>query len=403
MNLPLYIAKRYLFSKKKQNIINIVTLISVVGIALSTAAMVIVLSAFNGIEGIVENLYNSFDADIKITLNSGKTFRDSIVQKVENKQLPHVKYICPVIEETAIFKNGDVFATAKLKGVSTNFTKMIALDSLLFDGYADVQHEGVEYCIPGVVLQSRLGVSANPKYDNLISVHGMLRTKKISLTSTPYNKKPIQVGGVFMTGTPNDEKYVLCSIDFAKSLLEYKNEITAIEIGLDDDRYLGQVKNNLKELLGENFSVKTKTEQNQLIFSATKNEKIATYIILAFVLVISAFTLIASLTMLVLEKRKDIFTLFALGFNKAKIEKLFFAEGLLINFIGGTIGLFLGGLVCALQIWFGLIPMDGMIVDSYPVEVEVMDLVLIISTVIVIGFISSYFPVKYLINKLELS
>lgn len=404
MNLPFYIAKRYLFSKKSQNIINVVSMISIVGVAFSTLAMVVVLSAFNGIEGIVESLYNSFDADIKITLAEGKTFNPNLIDTDKLKKVEGVDIICPVIEETALFKKDERFVTAKLKGVDDAFIDLVKLDTILTEGLPEFSFNGTQYCIPGIVIQSRLGVSTNPRYENTITVHGMLRTKKITMNSQPFNKRNITVGGVFATNTPYDEKYVLTSLDFAKDILEYGDEVTAIEIGLKPNwkKKEEAVKKSIQNLIGKDFKVKTRMEENQLIFSATKNEKIATYIILCFVLCIAAFTLIASLTMLILEKRKDVFTLYSFGFTKDNIERLFFYEGILINIIGGIIGIGLGVLICYLQIWFQFIPMEGMIIEAYPVEVEILDILYIIITVLVVGFISSYFPVKYLVKRLEI-
>ncbi len=404
LNLPFFIAKRYLFSKKSQNIINVISYISVIGIAVSTLAMVVVLSAFNGIEGIVEDLYNSFDADLKITLKEGKTFPSNSINLDDLDNIDGVSIVCPVIEETALFKKGDQFVTSKIKGVDDNYIAMVRLDTLLSEGLPDLHYEGTEYAIPGIIIQSRLGLSSDPRYDNTLTIHGMLRTKRISMRSQPFNKKLVQVGGVFLTNTPYDEKYVLTSLDFAKDLLEYEDDITAIEIGLDKKtrRDIFDIKADLENIIPGSFKVKTKMEQNQLIFSATKNEKIATYIILCFVLLIAAFTLIASLTMLILEKRKDVFTLYSIGFTKNNIERLFFYEGFLINLFGGLIGLGLGLLICWLQITFKFIPMDGMIVEAYPVEVEIWDLMYIIFTILGVGILSSYFPVKYLIKRLEL-
>jgi ABC-type lipoprotein release transport system permease subunit len=334
-------------------------MISVIGVAVSTLAMVVVLSAFNGIEGIVENLYNSFDADIKITLKEGKTFNPDLINTNKLKTIEGVNIVCPVIEETALFKKGERFVTSKLKGVGPSYIELVNLDTILTEGLPEFSYSGTQYCIPGIIIQSRLGVSSDPRYENTITVHGMLRTKKLSVQSQPFKKRNITVGGVFATNTPYDEKYVLTSLDFAREILEYGNDITAIEIGLTDSykKEGAYIKEKIKKVIGEQFLVKTRMEENQLIFSATKNEKIATYIILCFVLIIAAFTLIASLTMLILEKRKDVFTLYSFGFLKRDIEKLFFFEGILINVIGGVIGIALGVLICYLQIWFQLIPM----------------------------------------------
>lgn len=404
MNLPFYIARRYLFSKKSQNIINVITKISIIGVAVSTAAMVIVLSAFNGIEGIVEDLYSSFDADVKITLAEGKTFNLTQIDTAKLKQIDGVDIICPVIEETALFKKGDDFVTAKIKGVDQSFIQMIRLDTMITEGLPDLSFMDTEYCIPGYMIQQRLGLTSDPRYQNTLTIHGMLRTKKINMRAEPFNKRIIQVGGVFRTRAEYDEKFVLTSLGFAKKLLEYEDDITAVEIGITDtDLYSPQtIKKQIQEIIGADFIAKTKREQNQLIFSATKNEKIATYIILSFVLLIAAFTLIASLTMLILEKRKDVFTLYSVGFTKPAIERLFFYEGILINLIGGLIGVGLGLLVCYLQIWFGFITMEGMKVDVYPVEVQLWDIIYIGLTVAVIGLFSSYFPVKYLVKRLDI-
>lgn len=371
---------------------------------MSTMAMIVVLSAFNGIEGIVENLYNSFDADVKITLKEGKTFLDDRINFEELKKLEGVEIVCPVIEETALFKKGDYFVTSKIKGVDENFIDMVRLDTLLTEGLPDLSYGKVFYCIPGVIIQSRLGLSSDPRFQNTVTIHGMLRTKKISMQNQSFNQRLIQVGGVFETQTPSDEKYVITSIDFARELLEYENEITSIEIGTTPayKTNIEKVKRTIQNYVGQDFEVKTRMEQNQLIFSATQKEKIAVYIILCFVLIIAAFTLIASLTMLILEKRKDIFTLYAMGFTKKRIERLFFYEGMLITLFGGIIGLGLGLLICYLQIWFKIIPMENMIVDSYPVEVEFFDILYIVLTLVGIGFLSSYFPVKYLVKKLEI-
>lgn len=405
MNLPFKIAKRYLFAKKSQNIINVVSMISVIGIAISTMAMIIVLSGFNGIEKVVEDLYNTFDSDIKITLKEGKTFRKKDLQSKEILNLEGVTYGSEVIEQTIILENGDKFEACKIKGVRADYIPNTSLDTLLTEGLPDLEYEGTSFCIPGAILQSRLGFTSDPRYDNQITINGMLRDKKISMTSQPFNQKKVLVGGVFMTGLmSNDGKYVFTSLEFAENLLGYQDEITGLEIFVKDisKSKLYRLKSNIEDLVGDKYNVQTREEQNALIFSATKSEKIAVFIILCFVMVIAAFSLIASLTMLILEKRKDVFTLYSIGFTKKDVRNLFFYEGLLINILGGVIGLVLGLLICYLQIWFGIVPIQESIMDSYPIEVEFMDIIYILITVISVGLLSSYFPVKYLVKRLEI-
>jgi len=405
LNLPFHIAKRYLFAKKSQNIINVVSMISVIGIAVSTMAMVIVLSGFNGIEKIVSDMYNSFDPDLKVTLEEGKTFQTQNIDLDRIKQLEGVRFASLVIEETIILQNEDKFETCKLKGVDLPYFDSTYLDTLLVEGLSDLEYEGVNYCIPGAVLQSRLGFTSDPRYQNQLTINGMLRDKKISMTSQPFNQKKTPVGGVFMTGIyANDAKYVFVSLGFAEKLLEYNREATGIDVFTKpiSGREMERLQTKIKEILGDKFKVENREEQHALIFSATKSEKIAVFIILCFVLVIAAFSMVASLTMLILEKRKDVFTLYSVGFTKKDVRKLFFYEGLLINLLGGIVGLVLGVFICYLQIWYGFVPIQDSIIESQPMEVEGMDILYVLLTIVSVGLISSYFPVKYLVKRLEI-
>lgn len=376
-----------------------------IGIAVSTMAMVIVLSGFNGIEKIVADLYNSFDPDLKVTLKEGKTFQTNQIDSEKIKQLEGVSFASLVIEETIILQNEDKFETCKLKGVELPYFDSTYLDTLLVEGLSDLEYEGVNYCIPGAILQSRLGFTSDPRFQNQLTINGMLRDKKISMTSQPFNQKRIDVGGVFMTGIyANDANYVFTSIGFAEEVLEYNKEATGIDVftkGLSD-RGLERVQTEIEEIVGAKFKVETREEQHALIFSATKSEKVAVFIILCFVLVIAAFSMIASLTMLILEKRKDVFTLYSVGFTKKEVRRLFFYEGLLINLLGGFLGLVLGVFICYLQIWYGFVPIQDSIIESQPIEVEGMDILYILLTLVSVGLISSYFPVKYLVKRLEI-
>jgi len=405
LNLPFHIAKRYLFAKKSQNIINVVSMISVIGIAVSSMAMVIVLSGFNGIEKIVADMYNSFDADLKVSLNEGKTFQTKKIDLDKIKQLNGVNFASLVIEETIILQNEDKFETCKLKGVELPYFDSTHLDTLMVEGLLDLEYEGIDYCIPGAVLQSRLGFTSDPRFQNELTINGMLRDKKISMTSQPFNQQKIQVGGVFMTGIyANDAKYIFVSIGFAEKLLEFNKEATGVDIFTDNlsEREFSNLKLKVSEIIGQDFKVETREEQHALIFSATKSEKIAVFIILCFVLVIAAFSMIASLTMLILEKRKDVFTLYSVGFTKREVRRLFFYEGLLINLLGGFVGLALGVLICYFQIWYGFVPIQDSIIESQPMEVEGMDILYILITIVSVGLLSSYFPVKYLVKRLEI-
>ena len=402
MNLPLKIAKRYLFAKKSHNIINIVSKISVIGIAVCTMAMVIVLSGFNGIEGIVHEMYSSFDADLEITLKEGKTFSPQEIDTTKINKIEGIEYYSSVIEETVILQKDDRFETCKIKGVKPDYLFQAGFKNLMSEGNLDLELDQTQYCVPSYGIQSMLGFSSNPQYGNTITMSGMARNKKISMRSNPFKNKILQVGGVFRDESPNAGEYIFTSIHFAEKFLEFENEITSFEVFLTPDKRSSnyKIKEELLEIIGDKYEVKTREEQNSLVFKATKTEKIAVYIILCFVLIIAAFSLAASLTLLILEKRKDVFTLYSIGFTRKDIRNLFFYEGMLINIFGGFIGVIIGLTICYLQIYFDFLPMDEY--TAFPIIVKGMDLMNIIITVLVIGFISSYFPVKYLVKRLEI-
>ena len=404
MNLPLKIAKRYLFAKKSHNIINIVSKISVTGIAVCTMAMVIVLSGFNGIEKIVEDMYNSFDSDLKITLKEGKTFSPNEIDTTKLNKIEGIKYYSPIIEETVVLQKEDRVETAKIKGVKSNYLFQTGFEKVKTEGILDLENEGSSFCFTGYGIQSKLGFSSDPKYNNSLIIGGMPRDKKITNRSNPLNNIPINVGGVFRTDSPNDIKYLFTSLKFAEELLEYKNEITSFEVFIMENKgySLSKIKKEVKASIGNKFEVKTREEQNSLIFKATKTEKIAVYIILCFVLIIAAFSLVASLTLLILEKRKDVFTLYSVGFTRKDVRNLFFYEGMLINVLGGIIGVVIGLTICYIQIYSEIVPMDPDTNLPFPIIIKALDLINIIITVLVIGFISSYFPVKYLVKRLEI-
>jgi len=402
MNLPLKIAKRYLFAKKSHNIINIVSKISVIGIAVCTMAMVIVLSGFNGIEGIVHEMYSSFDADLEITLKEGKTFSPQEIDTTKINKIEGIEYYSSVIEETVILQKDDRFETCKIKGVKPDYLFQAGFKNLMSEGNLDLELDQTQYCVPSYGIQSMLGFSSNPQYGNTITMSGMARNKKISMRSNPFKNKILQVGGVFRDESPNAGEYIFTSIHFAEKFLEFENEITSFEVFLTPDKRSSnyKIKEELLEIIGDKYEVKTREEQNSLVFKSTKTEKIAVYIILCFVLIIAAFSLVASLTLLILEKRKDVFTLYSIGFTRKDIRNLFFYEGMLINIFGGFIGVIIGLTICYLQIYFDFLPMDEY--TAFPIIVKGMDLMNIIITVLVIGFISSYFPVKYLVKRLEI-
>lgn len=402
MNTPLYIAKRYLFSKKSHNIVNIISGISVFGIFISTAAMVIVLSAFNGIEGLVQDLYSSFDPDLKITLKEGKTFKIGDDELDQINVVEGVKSVSTTIDETVLVKNGENWVTATMKGVDDNFLSQSIPDSILTEGFATVKEGGVEFAILGYGVKNRLQVSSNPHYNNTVTIYGLNRNEKISKTNTSaFNSHLISVGGVFSINPDFDNQFILVPISFANSILGYTNEITALEIAVLPSADVNQVKEELIKEFGERFNVKSRYEQNELIFKTNETEKWMVFLILGFILLLSTFNIIASLTMLILDKEKDIRTLSSIGATKQFLKKVFLYEGLLINSFGVVLGVSVGLLVTFLQIKFHLIKMTNSVVDYWPMIINPVDIGLILFAVLLIGFTSSYIPPRILLHKLD--
>jgi lipoprotein-releasing system permease protein len=400
LKVPFYIAKRYLFSKKSKNIINIISGISVFGIFISTCAMIIVLSGFNGIEELVEKLYSSFDADIRITRSEGKTFDFHEISKEDILKIEGVDAITEVIEEITMIKHEDRWITATMKGVEDSYLSICHLDSVLTEGEAKLQDDGFNKAIIGIGLQNKVQVTSDPRYHDYLTVYGLLRDEKFSKNNTDaFKPEMISVGGVFAINPEFDNTYFLVPIQFAKNLLEYENDITAYEISVKSEFTNKQVKEEIQKLVGDKFQVKTRYEQNELVFKTNETEKWMVFLILGFILLLSTFNIIASLTMLILDKKKDIETLISMGATRQFILKVFFLEGIFINLLGGIIGISIGLLIAWLQLTFHFVTLDNSVIPYWPVSIHFSDVVMIFGTVVLIGIGSSYIPVSYLIKR----
>ena len=362
--------------------------------------MVIVLSGFNGIEELVEKLYSSFDADIRITKTEGKTFDFHEISKEEIFNLEGVNAITEVIEEITMIKHEDRWITATMKGVEDSYLAMCLLDSVLTEGEAKLQDDGFNKAIIGIGLQNKVQVTSDPRYHDYLTVYGLLRDEKISKTNTDaFKPEMISVGGVFAINPEFDNTYFLVPIQFAKNLLEYENDITAYEISVKNTFTNKQVKKEIQKLVGDRFQVKTRYEQNELVFKTNETEKWMVFLILGFILLLSTFNIIASLTMLILDKKKDIETLISMGATRQFILKVFFLEGVFINLLGGIIGISVGLLIAWLQSTFHFVTLENSVITYWPVSIHFMDVFMVFATVTVIGIGSSYVPVSYLIKR----
>ena len=400
VDLSNFIAKRYLLSKNSKSIINVISLISIVGVFVSSCAMVIVLSGFNGLENLVEKIYNQHEADLTISPVKGKTFydSDSIIQKLTT--IEQIGFTSKIIEEVTMIKHGEKWTTAIMKGAERSYSKITNLDSSISDGNGDFYSTFVSGSIIGVGIQNQLQVSCDDRFDNTITVYGLLRNKKLSTQNkNVFNPKRISVRGVFNITPEFDNNYFIVSLDFARDLLDYTNELSAIEIGLKKEANLELVKKQIERLVGVDFQVKTKFEKNELLFKTNAAEKWMVFMILLFIFILSTFNIIASLTMLMFDKKRDISTLIALGATKKLIQSIFFKKGLYINLIGGMSGIILGAFVCMAQYHFKLIQLENSIIDYWPVEVEGTDLFYVLLVLLGIGIIASYLPTTFILRK----
>jgi len=396
---PLYIARRYLISRKSHNIINIVSLISIGGITIGTMALIIVLSVFNGFEGLVLNLFNSFNPDLKVTAVQGKTFPLDEARYSTLKQISGISQVVEVVEENALARFEDKQHIIRLKGVSKDFHDLVPLEDFMIEGRYILQSGARDYAVIGAGVAYYLGLYPE-EFSLPMTLYLPKRTRK-TLTGTPeqaFNSRQIAVSGVFSLQQEFDLEYVLVPLGVARELLEYTNEVTSLEIGLAAGANTETVQAAVKQLLGEGFEVKDRFEQESLLYRIMKSEKWAVFFILSFILIIAAFNLIGSLSMLILDKKKDISVLWSLGAGKATIKQIFYFEGMMISFFGGGLGLLLGGLLAWLQQRFGLLKLGGgqgtYIVDAYPVQVSAFDFLLVLLTVILIGALTTWYPVS---------
>ena len=376
MNFPFYIARRYLFSKKKHNAINIISGISVCGVALATLALICTLSVFNGFQDMVASFFTAFDPQLKIVVREGKVFdgQDERIRAV--CALPEVAVSTETLEENAMVQYKDRQTMAVLKGVEDNFEELTEIDSILYGAGEFLLHDSiVNYGIMGVELVATLGTGLE-------------------------FVDPLQV----YLPKRNDGKYILTSLDFIRQLLDYTTEVSAIELKLKSGANVSSVQSKIEKMLGDDFVVQDRYQQQADVFRIMEIEKLISYLFLTFILMIACFNVIGSLSMLILDKKDDVVTLRSLGANDKLISRIFLFEGRLISLFGAISGIILGLILCFVQQKFGVISLGGgggtFIVDAYPVSVHAWDVVLVFITVLTVGFLSVWYPVRYLSKRL---
>lgn len=399
MNFPFYIAKRYLISKKSHNVINIISWISVLGIAVGTMALIIVLSAFNGLETLVEELYASFDPDLKITIVEGKTFDSNDFPKNKILALSEVLHYNSALEEVALIKYEDKQTVATIKGIEESFYTMTGLDYLMIEGKINHDSEKKNSVIMGWGVADQLSLFISQSVYQISLIVPKRGTKKGISPGSEFNKKIAYATGIFSVNPDFDTKYVLGDLVFVQRLLKHEGRLSSVELGLKNNADWDKVKEKVQRIVGDRYKVQNRFEMNELIFKTNKTEKWITFLILSFILVIASFNIIGSLTMLIIDKKKDVWILKTMGANNKVIRKIFFAEGMLINLLGAISGMAIGAFICWLQMHFGLLRLSGGVVDFYPIELNVLDFVNVSIIVIIIGLIASWYPVRILTKK----
>lgn len=407
MNLPFYIARRYLFSKKRHNAVNVISGVSVCGVALATLALVCTLSVFNGFQEMVAGFFTAFDPELKITPCQGKVFdaRESRIQEVRG--MDEIEVWMETLEESVMVQYKDRQAMAVVKGVEESFEQLTEIDSLLYGAGEFLLHDSVvDYGIMGVELVSELGTGL--QFVDPLQIYVPKRNVRVNIANpaTAFSHDYLfSPGVVFVVNQQKyDARYILTSLSFVRRLLKYDTEVSAIELKLKPGSDVRAVQKRMQQILGHRFVVQNRYEQQADVFRIMEIEKLISYLFLTFILVVACFNVVGSLSMLILDKREDVDTLRNLGADNKLITRIFMFEGRLITLMGALIGIVLGVGLCCLQQRFGLIALGSgggeFVVDAYPVSVHVSDVLLVFVTVVSVGSLSVWYPVHYLSRRL---
>ncbi|HAE25101.1 MAG TPA: hypothetical protein DCG33_07150 [Prevotellaceae bacterium] len=406
MNFPIFVARRYLFSKKSHSAINVISMISVIGIALATTALVCVLSVFNGFHDLVSSLFTAFDPQLELVPTRGATFpEDSPVIKKINAHTD-VDVTSGILENHALARYNGRQAMIMLRGVDDNYGNCTEIEHILYGTGIFILHaDFLNYAIPGIRVALLLNMTTD--FIDPLEIYVPRPGEQVNMMdpTQSFNFDELNSSGsVFNVNQKQyDSEYVLCPLAFAQKTFEKPKELSALAIRLKPNADINTAKKALQELAGSNFKILDRYEQQADVFHIMTIEKLMAYIFLTFILFIACFNIIASLSMLIIDKKRDIQTLYDLGATEETICKIFISEGRLISIIGAIIGLGIGLLLCYLQTTFGLIRLGDQsgtfIVDAYPVSVYARDIIIIFITVIVVSFIASWYPVKYLSKR----
>ena len=404
MRLPLFIANRYLLAKKSHNLINIITWISILGISVGSFALIVVLSAFNGLEKVISSMNNRLTPDLQIAPVKGKTIELTAFPLGQLNEIQGVEYVIPTITEDALFRANDKQHIGQVKGVGLEYQDIERFNEIIFGGGGlqladDEEHS---FAVPGAGVAWYLGINAyNPYAMVRVYVPKRGNASLMSLENS-FNSDVLTVRSVFSTEQEQDEKLVLVPFEWLSELLEYENKANNVELFILPNADANKIKKAVQAVMGEGFTVKNQQEQQETLYRIMRSEKWAVYVILTFILILATFNVVGSLSMLMIDKRKDTEILKSMGADNRLIQKIFMNEGLLISVAGGIIGLLLGIILVLLQQQFGFVKFGtggNYVVDAYPVLLKLKDVLLIFATILVVGCTSAFLTVRHAMRK----
>ena len=407
MNFPFFIARRYLFSKKSTHVINVISGISIVGVSITTMALVVTLSVFNGFHDLVASFFTSFDPQLKITPAMGKTVASDDPILTQIRQLPQVEVATESVEDMALAIYKGRQAMVIIKGVDDNFDQLTHINEILMgDGDFSLHAADLDYGIPGIRLADQLGTGYY--YDEPMHIYAPRREGQLDMTAPEeaFEEEELYSPGVIFNVKQSkyDKNYILTSISFARRIFAQQGMLSSLELRLKSGSNFDKVKAEIIKICGDKFIVKDRFEQQDDTFKIMKIEKLIAYIFLTFILMVACFNIIGSLSMLIIDKKDDVVTLRNLGASDKQIVRIFLFEGRMISAIGAIIGIIIGLALCWVQQTFGIVALGtssgNYVVDAYPVSVHPEDIILVFITVLIVGFLSVWYPVNYFAKKL---
>jgi len=409
LNFPLYISRRYLFSKKSTHAINLISLVSMLGVAVATMALIVTLSVFNGFHDLVATLFTSFDPQVQITPAKGKAFSTDNDKLLQVKKLPSVDVATEIVEEKALAMYKEKQAMVTVMGVEDNFDQLTNINEILYgDGDFTLHAASLEYGVLGIRLADQLG--ANAHYSDYLHIYSPQREGQLTDVEDPSEAfvvdSVISPGVVFSVQQAKyDKDHIITSIDFARNLFGQEGMATSLALRLKPGSDIDAVKDDIKGILGEEFLVKDRYEQQADTFNIMEIEKLIAYIFLSFILIVASFNIVGSLSMLMIDKKDDSETLRKLGASDKQVARIFLYEGRMIAIIGAILGLILGLSLCWVQQTYGIVALGAsegsFIVNAYPVSVHASDIIIVFLTVVVVSWVATWYPVRYFSRRIE--